>query len=457
MPLDNINFYSNFINALDGNNNNKKRIQRNSTIMNTGELAKDLGNTLQEDNLSGTIQLELQIFELDKINKYEEIEETKKSASNEEISKINNIYVNSSSFHKPQALSRVLHPGNVTQKKPKKDITSINSSNIKMNPGNKSFISESISLKLDKNINISPAQSPNQENRLGRSTSESFKKLVNRLSESHSDRERSSHRSILSSTKALDNIEYHVKSRSDTFEDETISILSNSTSNSSEDLVNLIKLIPNIQIILDDVENSPIAWKEFLNKSIQSFKNEPNKSIVQMPNNFENSFNLFEMLVLIKHIRPDALETIVKNFLPDIRHKLYSVLPKNVLESHARSNWYRKPTVLFFEKQDNNPSYFLELLAIRNKKTIQRIIMGEMPIKLLLDDIKRGAESGNWIILENLDLLKKRNVLQCVLNKVNEELESIYTAESFRVWITYSILTEDSYKKQNVRINNSGN
>ena len=85
-----------------------------------------------------------------------------------------------------------------------------------------------------------------------------------------------------------------------------------------------------------------------------------------LPNQYTGFLNPLQVLTLIKYIKPDALEQYIKSFIGESRSKFFTNIYKNNIESIARCNWFRRPTILFFGKGSGNPIQQLEIIAIRN-------------------------------------------------------------------------------------------
>jgi hypothetical protein len=159
-----------------------------------------------------------------------------------------------------------------------------------------------------------------------------------------------------------------------------------------------------------------------------------------MPSGYSQKLTMLEQLTIIKYIRPDALESYIQGFLAEVKHKSYAVLSKTNLETHARSNWQRRPTMLFYGNDLKNPTEVIELIGARNKRECEKVSLGDVPINLVIELMTRACDRGKWLVLENMHLISDSN-LRLLIKKVNSLLEEEYS-DNFKIWMTYYIDTD---------------
>ena len=222
--------------------------------------------------------------------------------------------------------------------------------------------------------------------------------------------------------------------------DESRMVLHPSMIRGGKSLSSLISVIPEVDKLIKDMETNLHRWIDFINKSLINFR-VPDKVFPQMPSQWNDRFTPLEIITIIKYLRPDALESYIQGFLGEIKHINYHRLSRTNLETHCRSNWYRRPTILFYGNELKNPAEVLEMLATRNKKECMKISLGETPLQVAFDVIISCSQTNKWVILENLHLLPADN-LRLMIRKINNELESPYTTDSFKIWITFYMETD---------------
>ena len=68
-----------------------------------------------------------------------------------------------------------------------------------------------------------------------------------------------------------------------------------------------------------------------------------------------DSFSPLEILIIVKHLRPDAIESYLTSLAGEVRVKNYSLLPRTNFETHSNLNWHRRPTILYYGSTSRNP------------------------------------------------------------------------------------------------------
>lgn len=58
-------------------------------------------------------------------------------------------------------------------------------------------------------------------------------------------------------------------------------------------------------------------------------------------------------------------------------------MPRTNLETHARSRWYNRPTILFYGNEYKDPAEIIELFSIRNKRDIVKLALGLTPVEVI--------------------------------------------------------------------------
>lgn len=230
--------------------------------------------------------------------------------------------------------------------------------------------------------------------------------------------------------------------------------------------------------VVGNIELQPHLWKEILLRSYSELKdelNQPSKAIGSLvppklkrnftgvpeinlnPKEFSgiqlpiDNLNTFEILTLVKYIRPDALEYVAKTMISTVRHPAFYYISKQNLETFSRVSNCHKPNIILFNLKKWNPAELIEFTANRNNIRLIKICLGVAKSHDILDMITTAAGSGSWILLENLHLAKK-NTIKDISKKISYEMEWNSNDTKFRVWFTYQIsnrqFSECNFKKK---------
>ena len=203
--------------------------------------------------------------------------------------------------------------------------------------------------------------------------------------------------------------------------------------------------------VMNHVRENFEEWKEFLRKSTHNLKSS-NECMINFPFRFQNISQL-DYLVIVKFLRPDALEIFAETLIASVRHKSFYFVSKRNLETLSRLSWNKRPLIIFYDHKHKNPVASIELAAERNKVKLSRVGMGECHIESLLEEITRAARGGYWIVLENFHLIV-RNV-SLVIKFIESELFSMKSSDLFKIWITYQV-SSPFYTPTNVEGSLSG-
>ena len=203
----------------------------------------------------------------------------------------------------------------------------------------------------------------------------------------------------------------------------------------NQPLKKLRKLIPKVEGLFLDIEKNLKIWTEFFNKSLIMFKT--SSVLPQMPNNWNSHFSYFEILAIIKSIRPDAFETFVKAALSQIQEGVYYQMPETNFDQHIKVAWLKRPTIIFYgEEESKNPTDIIELLAMKNKVILSKMSLGAASLDLALNELTRCSMNPRWLVLENLHTLPTQDLLP-FLKTLNSTLEGEATDPQFKLWLTY--------------------
>ena len=246
-----------------------------------------------------------------------------------------------------------------------------------------------------------------------------------------------------------------------------------------EALNKLADIVPTpFRKVIANIELQPQIWKEVILRANINLKDElitgkekvhhlgppklkrNNTGITDLnPNNREfsgiklplDTLRPLEVLTTIKYIRPDALEYVAKTMIAKVRHSSFYYISKQNLETFARVSTGGKPNIVLFAEKKWNPAELIELAANRNRVRLIRLCLGLTKTNEILDLVSTAAGSGSWLLLENLHLVKKKNLRE-ILKKISYEMEWNNNDTKFRVWFTYQVtnkkFSECSFNKK---------
>jgi hypothetical protein len=155
------------------------------------------------------------------------------------------------------------------------------------------------------------------------------------------------------------------------------------------------------------------------------------------------ALDIFDVLNIIKHARPDLLWYCIKAFYGEMKDPSYFVHPTNI-ESHARLEWFNRPTVLVYKFLSKCPIEMLEILAGRNNTYLTVVNCINMPLDKLAEEIGKASQGGRWIVLENFQALKD-NISWGVMKELYGIYDQDATPVTFKCWIIYQI-PQDAYQ-----------
>ena len=155
------------------------------------------------------------------------------------------------------------------------------------------------------------------------------------------------------------------------------------------------------------------------------------------------ALDIFDVLNVIKHARPDLLWYCIKAFYGEMKDPSYFVYPTNI-ESHARLEWFNRPTVLVYKFLSKNPIEMLETLAGRNNTYLTVVNCINMPLDKLAEEIGKASQGGRWIVLENFQALKD-NISWGVMKELYGIYDQDATPVTFKCWIIYQV-PQDAYQ-----------
>ena len=145
------------------------------------------------------------------------------------------------------------------------------------------------------------------------------------------------------------------------------------------------------------------------------------------------------------------MEYVAKTMISKVRHSAFYYISKQNLETFSRVSNCFKPNIILFDVKKWNPTELIEVAASRNNVRLIKLCLGVSKLNEILDLVSTAAGSGSWILLENLHLVKKKNIKD-ILKKIMLEMEWGNNDTRFRVWFTYQVcnrnFTECNFNKK---------
>jgi len=113
---------------------------------------------------------------------------------------------------------------------------------------------------------------------------------------------------------------------------------------------------------------------------------------------------------------------------------------KTSMDQHVKNQWYKRPTLLFFNSMDKTIAESLQLKAarIQSESYLVRLNCGFIPIEQQCIELENAAGAGAWVLIENMESLAERE-MSYLLRKINQELERPSTTSTFKIWVAIGL------------------
>lgn len=177
-------------------------------------------------------------------------------------------------------------------------------------------------------------------------------------------------------------------------------------------LTNISHLVPSFKTLIEDFSINHEKWKKFLRVSM---KDKP-----EIP---FNTINLLDKLLLIKHIRPEGIEILIKG----------SKDPENGFSEYVISN-IRKPIVYFYELEGRKIENSLQIKAFRMKETYKKLLIKTSKD---IEKLLKGYKEGYWILLSDFQTIEK-GLLQEVIKAIHDLMKDPSLTKG-QIWIPFQI------------------
>eukprot|EP00347_Sterkiella_histriomuscorum_P017768 403348069 len=211
-----------------------------------------------------------------------------------------------------------------------------------------------------------------------------------------------------------------------------------------EGLTTLIqKFMSSFESIEQDIMQDKESWLHMFfstsdNQDFDPFKLIPKRSKI---NKQESNHDVINQLLLLFVTKSEtickAIDQLIKHALDPVFH----YLPKHMIEIHATLEWFKRPTILFYSYGSSNPVQRIVNSAKKAFRQTIRISCGKSNFEILKTKILQAAKGGNWLIIENLQMLPEDQILK-IFKFIYDRI--VYVKQSFpnlRIWITYYVET----------------
>jgi len=184
---------------------------------------------------------------------------------------------------------------------------------------------------------------------------------------------------------------------------------------------NLIKSFPDTASELHLLEND--TWQQWV-RSASCERSFPRKVAA--------TIRPVQKLLLVQAVRPDRMQTAMDIFVCDILHIASVSPPPAKYEDLYKLETSSKTQVLFITSTGADPSDGLRRVAAETvgRENYHEVSMGGGQQERALKLLRKCAESGAWLCLQNLHLVV------AWLPTLEKELNSLTPHESFRLWLT---------------------
>ncbi|KAL4447013.1 hypothetical protein ABPG74_014985 [Tetrahymena malaccensis] len=206
-----------------------------------------------------------------------------------------------------------------------------------------------------------------------------------------------------------------------------------------------------LRIVLNSISDHAKEWINYLYSSAKIQKRNEDKIILfkEYPNNILNKITAQEAMLVSKYFRPDCLLRFGEYFIRKCFKSLIKSTHKTSMDVHVSSQWYKRPTILFFNQMDKSIAESLELKAAKNHldSFLVRLNCGFIPVEELCIELENAAGAGSWVIIENMENLQEKEMAY-LIRKINQELENQSTTQTFKVWISIALTSNSIFKNQ---------
>ncbi|EAR86276.2 dynein heavy chain family protein (macronuclear) [Tetrahymena thermophila SB210] len=194
-------------------------------------------------------------------------------------------------------------------------------------------------------------------------------------------------------------------------------------------------------------------WIDFQNTSLKMKNYDYNKNIIipTLVQNIERKVTPLQLLLFVKHFRPEELQRFAKYFFRKAFKGYIEEIPQNNFDQHCQTDWMRRPTALFHHSVQKSMFEALELkmMSLQIEGGLVRLPVGILPVKNILEKITEAGGAGQWLAIENIELLGRKDLLQ-ILKKIDQELLESTSRRTFKVWLIFNLNDEgENYEKSN--------
>jgi len=184
--------------------------------------------------------------------------------------------------------------------------------------------------------------------------------------------------------------------------------------------------LPAFAGICDAIANAPDAWREIYDAVA------PEEKLHQLPEPWSEKLNSFELLLMLKAIRPDKLIPAIIAFVAEeIGQKFVEPPPFDLAGSYKDSG----PSIplVFVLSPGVDPMNALIRFAESKKVAIESVSLGQGQGPHAERLVSTGTTKGMWVVLQNCHLYVS---WMPTLERIVEGFESSDPHAAFRLWLT---------------------
>jgi dynein heavy chain len=198
--------------------------------------------------------------------------------------------------------------------------------------------------------------------------------------------------------------------------------------------ISRLSTLPAFKGFIESFTLSIPEWRAYFDSSDPHYQTLPGILLIDK-DEWENSLNVFQKLLLIRCLRPDKLTVAISNYIVSQAGKAFVEPPPfDLASSYADSNCCSP--LVFVLSPGADPMTELLRFAESKRMTGNKVMsislgQGQGPIASKM--IQQGLQNGSWVVLQNCHLAIS---WMTSLEKICEEFTPETCHKEFRLWLT---------------------